>query len=353
MLLGEIPQKTLHELGWPELCSGLAARAHTPMGKARCLALLPGDDAAEARARQERVEEGRVLLRFDKEVPLDGALDVTAPLGRAGREGTLEPAELLQVARFIKAAASVRRFLASQADRAPQLFAWGETLTDLSPLATELERAFDAGGKLQDSASPLLAELRERARGLHRNIKARLDELLLDPELTGMLRDTYYSVRGDRYVVPLRAEHKSHVPGIVHNASNTGQTLFVEPQELVELGNQLTIAEASALEEEQRILADLSGKVGKRAKDLLEDVQTLGKLDEVNACARLADALDAHPPALLEAASGSTFSLKTLRHPLLVLQQQAKVKADPAKARSIIANDVLLPEQARALMTQL
>ena len=350
MLLGEIPQKTLHELGWPELCAGLAARAHTPMGKARCLALLPGDDATEARARLDRVEEGRLLLRFDKEVPLAEALDVTAPLGRAAREGTLEPAELIQTARFMKAASSVRRFLASQADRAPLLFAWGETLTDLSALASELERAFDPAGRLQDNASGLLAELRERARGLHRNIKARLDEMLLDPELTAMLRDSYYSVRGDRYVVPLRAEHKSHVPGIVHNASNTGQTLFVEPQVLVELGNQLTIAEAGALEEEQRILAELSAKVGKHASALLEDVQTLGRLDEVTACARLSDALDAHPPALLEAASGSTFSLRGLRHPLLVLQQQAKVKADPSRVRTVIANDVLLPGAARALI---
>ena len=350
MLLGEIPQKTLHELGWPELCSGLAARARTPMGKARCLALLPGDDAVETRARLDRVEEGRLLHRLDKEVPLAEALDVTAPLGRAAREGTLEPLELLQVARFIKAASSVRRFLASQADRAPLLFGWGESLTELSPLAAELERAFDAAGALQDSASPLLAELRERARGLHRNIKARLDEMLLDPELTAMLRDSYYSVRGDRYVVPLRAEHKTHVPGIVHNASNTGQTLFVEPQVLVELGNQLTIAEAGALEEEQRILAELSAKVGKHASALLEDVQTLGRVDEVTACARLADALDANPPALLEAASGSTFSLRGLRHPLLVLQQQAKVKADPSRVRTVIANDVLLPGAARALI---
>ena len=350
MILGNIPSKSLAELGWPELCAGLSQRARTPMGRALCLALLPGDDAAEARARLARVEEARLLFRLEKEVPLDGALDVRLALGRAARDGALEPAELIAVSRFIRASSSARRFLFSQADRAPLLFAWGETITELSPLADRLDRVFDAGGKLLDTASPLLAELRERARGLHRAIKARLETMLLEPELTAMLRDTYYSVRGDRYVLPVRAEHKSHLPGIVHNASGSGQTLFVEPQELVELGNQLTIAESSALEEEQRILAELSALVGAQAPALGRDVETLGRLDEVTACGRLSDGLAASPPALLEAESGSTFSLLGLRHPLLVLQQQEKLRANPARAHAIVANDVLLPAPARALI---
>src|SRR5213078_645898 len=133
----------------------------------------------------------------------------------------------------------------------------------------------------------------ERARGLHRAIKQRIEEMLKDEKIVAMLRDTYVSVRGDRYVLPVRAEHKAHLPGIVHNASNSGQTLFVEPQELLELGNQLTIAEAGALEEEQRILAELSAAVGRRAPVLQQDVATLARLDEAGAGARLADDLGA------------------------------------------------------------
>src|SRR5207245_9489590 len=123
-------------------------------------------------------------------------------------------------------------------------------------------------------------------------------EMLKDEDIVAMLRDLYYSVRGDRYVLPVRAEHRSHLPGIVHNASNSGQTLFVEPQQLVELGNQLTIAEAGALEEEQRILHALSGAVGRRAPQLEQDVATLAVLDEAGAAARLSDALRSSPPAL-------------------------------------------------------
>ena len=344
MQLGLVNDKTLAELGWATLCAALAARARTPMGRELCLALVPGDDPRVAGERLQRVEEARVLRRLDKEVPLSDALDARPALGRAARGGTLEPFELLQIARLIRAASSARRFLFSQADRAPLHFALAGTLSDLPQLAQELERSFDAGGKLLDTASPLLAELRERARGLHRAIKARLEQMLGNEDVVGMLRDAYYSVRGDRYVLPLRAEHKSHLPGIVHNASGSGQTLFVEPQEMVELGNQLTIAEAGALEEEQRILKELSGLAGARAPELTQDVQTLGVLDEVGAGARLAQDLDAAAP-LLGDGTRESFDLRAVRHPLLALQMNAR-----GKGGSVVANDVALHEPARALI---
>jgi DNA mismatch repair protein MutS2 len=336
MLLGTINDKALRELGWPQLCAELAARARTPMGREKCAALLPGDDAGAARARLLRIEEARVLRRHERELPLADAVDVRPSLGRAQREGTLEPLELLQVARVIRAGDSARRFCYSQADRAPLHFELAQTLSELGPLASELERAFDPAGKLLDTASALLGELRERARGLHRAIKARIEELLKDEKVVPMLRDTYYSVRGDRYVLPVLAEHKSHLPGIVHNASNSGQTLFVEPQQLVELGNQLTIAEAGALEEEQRILAELSGAVGRRAVELGRDVETLAVLDEAAAGGRLADDLDAGAPEL----GGDRFELRRARHPLLVLR----------RAGSVVANDIALPAPAAALV---
>ena len=337
MLLGAVNDKALANLGWSSLCSELAHRARTPMGKERCRSLVPGDSEEEAARRLARVEEARELRRLDREVPLADALDVRPALGRAAREGTLEPHELLAIARLIRAAVSARRFCLPLRDRVPLHAELAETLSDFEPLAQELERAFDPAGKLLDTASPLLAELRERSRGLHRSIKARLEEMLKDEEVVGMLRDAYYSVRGDRYVVPLRAEHKTHLPGIVHNASGSGQTLFVEPQELVELGNQLTIADASALEEEQRILGELSGAVGRRAEALARDVETL-------AGARLADDLSAAPPRLADATRES-FRLSAARHPLLVLQMNAR-----GRGGSVIANDIELPAPARALV---
>src|SRR2546421_3041212 len=338
-MLGVVNEKALRELGWSRICGELEARARTPMGRERSRSRMPYEDPEAARRQLRLVEEARLLRRHERELPLADAADVRPSLGRAAREGTLEGAELMQVARLIRAGDSARRFCFSQADRAPLHFERAQELSELLPLAQELERAFDPGGKLLDTASALLGELRERARGLHRAVKQRLEEMLKDEKIVAMLRDTYYSVRGDRYVLPVRAEHRSHLPGIVHNASNSGQTLFVEPQVLVELGNQLTIAEAGALEEEQRILKELSGAVGRRADALTRDVEVLAILDESAAGGRLADHLDAGAPEL----GGDRFDLRRARHPLLVLQRRGLPGA-------IVANDVALPAPAQALI---
>ena len=336
-MLDVVNDKALRELGWQKLCDALASRARTSMGRAICAGLAPGDDANVATARLARVGEARLLRRLERELPLADAVDVRPALGLAERNGTLEPRELLQVAQLVRATESARRFCFSQADRAPLHFELAQELSELAPLAQEIERAFDPAGTLLDSASALLAELRERARGLHRSIKARIEEMLKDEKIEAMLRDAYYSVRGDRYVLPVRAEHRSHLPGIVHNASNSGQTLFVEPQVLVELGNQLTIAEASALEEEQRILHELSGAVGRRAPALEHDIEVLSVLDEAAAAARLSDDLEAGAPEL----GGDRFDLRRARHPLLVLQRGAT---------EVVANDVALDAPAQALI---
>src|SRR3989441_3428922 len=263
------------------------------MGREGCATRQPGDEPEEPRRRLALVEEARALRRLDREVPLADALDLRPALGRAGREGTLEPQELLAVARLVRASASARRFCLAMEQVIPLHAQLAGSLSDFEPLAVELERAFDPSGKLLDTASALLAELRERARGLHRAIKARLEEMLADEGVVGMLRDAYYSVRGDRYVLPVRAEHKSHLPGIVHNASGSGQTLFIEPQELLELGNLLTIAEAGALGEERRLPAGVSGSGGRRPPPVEEDLATLARLDEAGAGAELSGELGA------------------------------------------------------------
>src|SRR5439155_14278488 len=182
-MLGTINEKALQELGWTQLCAELAARSRTPMGRERAQSLLPHSDPDAARQQLALVEEARVLRKHERELPLADAVDVRPSLGRAAREGTLEPAELLQVARLIRAAEGARRFCFSQADRAPLHFELAQTLSELAPLAQELERAFDPAGKLLDTASALLAELREEARALHRGIKARIEELLRDEKI--------------------------------------------------------------------------------------------------------------------------------------------------------------------------
>jgi len=330
-------ERTLDHLGWREIVAALVRRTDTSRGRELAEGLDFLDERAAIEERLDRVEEARRLTRKQLSLPLGGAEDVRALARRAAKGGTLDPAELLACARLLRAAARVRRFVAESAAEVPGLAAIAEDLLDARHLADRIESSFEPSGRLRDDASGTLAALRDRVRGLHQRIKAELDVLLADEVFAANLREAYVSIRNDRYVVPVNASFRSQVPGIVHNASNSGQTLFIEPQQIVGMGNELSIAESMAAEEERRILEELSGDVGARAAEIEDAVERLAILDRFQAAARLADDLDATRPTLVE--GRAPFALRQARHPLLVLQ-----------GKEVVANDIALEEGQRALV---
>ncbi|MBI5069829.1 MAG: Smr/MutS family protein [Deltaproteobacteria bacterium] len=329
--------RTLTELGWPELCEALAARCRLPAGQraARTLPFLDG--AAEVREELRRVEEARRLSELGVAIPLAGAGAAEEQLGRAARGGVLDPLALREVAGLVRAAVRSRAFLVGRAAEGPLLAALAEPLSDDDRLADDIEGAIEPSGAISDRASPALAACRERSRGLHRALKTQVEAMLADAEVAGHLRDRYFTIRNDRYVLPVLASARSALPGIVHNASQSGQTLFVEPESMVELGNELSIASAMAAEEEQRVLRELSEGVERRAGALLADAAVLARLDRLEAAARLASDLDAHAPEVGAPAGG--FELLSLRHPLLALQ-----------GKKVVPSHVRLLPPARALV---
>jgi len=328
---------TLRDLGWPSIVEALAARTQSARGRALAheLPFLPG--RAEIEASFARIAESRELLRKELSLPLGGAEDVRDLLSLAVKGAILEPGQLVACARLIRAASRARSFLHERRLEAPLLAAMAGALPEASALASRIESAFEPSGRLKDSASAMLGSLRDRTRGLHNQIKGRLEELMADQVFASTLRDEYLSIRNDRYVVPVNASFRSKVPGIVHNASNSGQTLFVEPQAIVGLGNDLSIAESMAAEEERRILQELSGDLADRAGELAEAVEILGALDRIEACGRLADDLDAVAPTLDD--GRAPLALRQARHPLLALQ-----------GKRVIANDIALDPDQRALV---
>jgi DNA mismatch repair protein MutS2 len=245
----QIAEKTLHDLQWPKILQALAQRAKTDLGRARSLKRPFLDSAELVREELARSEElARLSLEEQLTLPLWGVQDIGVLLQRASKGGTLEPAELLSGSAVLHSLARVRDFLEPRQGRMPRAWAIAERIVDLSRVAQRIERSFEPNGELSDRASPELYELRERARGLHRSIKARIDQMLHDEKLTPLLRESYYTIRNERYVVPVNASFRSQVPGIVHNASQSGQTLFIEPQPLIGLGNELAIAQSMQLE---------------------------------------------------------------------------------------------------------
>ncbi|HET6984942.1 MAG TPA: Smr/MutS family protein, partial [Myxococcaceae bacterium] len=329
--------RTLEDLAFPEVLAALGQRCRTVAGRTRALARSFLDDASAIREALGRVDEARALLQAQVSLPLGGVADIRGSVERAEKGGLLEPRELTACAQTLFAFTRTREALAERSGMAPRLAFVGQRLPDLEKLAARIDRCFEADGEVSERASPALKEARDRIRGLHRAIKSRLDTLLHDEKFLLNLREGYYTLRNNRYVVPVLAQARAEVPGIVHNASQSGQTLFVEPETLVGIGNDLAIAQSVALEEERRVLQELSDAVGRESARLLEGVDAAAELDEAEAAAQLGADLGAATPVVED--PDGPLVLLDLRHPLLVL-----------RGREVVANDVRLDGEVRALV---
>ncbi|WP_434389718.1 endonuclease MutS2 [Melittangium boletus] len=332
----QIAQRTLEDLGYAEVLRALAHRCRTEPGRERALArpFLGTEEAvAEALA---LVTESRRLAQEQFSLPLGGVTDLRSALELAAKHGLLEPRQLIAAAQLLFAFVRTREALEERQHAVPRLAAISKRLPQLEALATRLDRSFEADGEISDRASPALREARDRVRGLHRRIKAQLDELLHDEGFTPKLRENYYTIRNGRYVVPVVSNYRGEVPGIVHNASQTGQTLFVEPEGLVGLGNDLAIAQSLVTEEERRILQELTNLLGRESDKALEGIAAVAELDEAEAAAVLAADLRAYTP---DFSGVEDLALVRLRHPRLVLRDT-----------EVVPNDVEMKGEARALV---
>lgn len=333
----QIAERTLNDLGFAEIARALAMRCRTEPGKSRALSLrfLSGED--EVRASLSRTEEARWLAKEEFSLPLGGVVDARSWLERSAKGAALEPRELISIAQLLFSFERVREALEDRAEQVPGLAAIGARLPSLEPLAAKIDRCFEPSGEISDSASPALKEARARARSLHRSIKARIETLLRDEKFLANLQEPYFSIRGGRYVLPILAANRAQVPGIVHNASQSGQTLFVEPDALIGQGNDLAIADSVVLDEERRILLELSNAVGRAADRIIEGQDAAAELDAIEAAARLAADLGASAP-VVDPDQGA-LDLIDLRHPLLLL-----------RGKEVVANDLAVSREVRSIV---
>ncbi len=338
-----ISQKTLERLEWEAILVRLAERARTPLGRRRILgdgsgatAGLPlfEPDATGVRARLTETREARALLDAGHAPPLGGVAGLDASLARARKGGALGPVELLEVASTLAALHESARFLGQHTEEAPGLAALAETVAPQAVLRAELEGCLDPAGEVRDEASAQLADARREVRRLSSEIQSRLSRTLQDPSVQGALSDSYFTVRNDRYVLPVRADSRGSVRGIVHDASRSGTTLFVEPEALVELNNRHKQAELTVEQETRRVLRELSGAVAEVADEIEGDLDTLAGIDLAFARAELAGRLEGVEP---EVGDEGVICLPLLRHPLI----------DPAES---VPNDVRLGESFTCLV---
>jgi DNA mismatch repair protein MutS2 len=298
-----VTQKTLERLDW----SLILARLHGPTA-------LFEDSLEGVRERLAETGEARAILASGDAPPLAGVVELGEALRRARKGGVLAPRELLDLATSLAALSGTARFLESRIDAAPRLAGRASSLSDHRDLEGEIEACIDPAGEVRDDASSALADARRESRRLAAEIQERLDRTLHDADTLAHLSDRYFTVRNDRYVLPVRADARGRVRGIVHDASGSGTTLFVEPEALVDLNNRHKQAELEIEREVVRVLRHLSALAATEADAIEPELETLADIDLAFARAELAGQMGATQP---EIGTDGVVWLPLLRHPEL------------------------------------
>lgn len=332
-------------LEWNALVEALAKQAITPMGKALASQLRPNLSRDDVEHSLGLIEDLRDLMHEGCAPRMSGLADIRELLRRAKRDADLDSLEILHIGHSLEVLVELRtafRECEAPNSKARDLV---RDIGDYGPLAKSIQWSIDPTGTILDEASGNLRRLRRMSKALREEIKTRLDAILQKLSSSGILQENYYTERNDRYVVPVRSDRRGGFKGIVHDASNSGQTLFIEPQELIEPGNKWRVAEASVQEEERRIIASLIARIAERSKQMLEDMQRAATLDAFLARARLADLLEAEVPTISDKPS---LDLQGARHPGLLLAFFSQGGREAMRA--VVANDIVIQEPSRALV---
>jgi DNA mismatch repair protein MutS2 len=325
--------EALSALELPAILERLAAAAATEIGAALARSLVPSPLPDEVAARQALTTEAVALLDGADDPPLSGIADVRPFVERAEREGTLLPPELRVVSVTARVAVDARRVVHGRREVAPRL---AEIAEGIEPALLELAEAIDRcieedGSDLRDDASPTLRKLRRELRNGDARLREELARIARSAGVRDALQESFLAERGGRPVLAVRASSRDQVPGIVHDASGSGQTVFVEPLAVVELGNRLAEAAAQAREETERILRELSAHVASRGDALRAVVEAVGELDLAISCGSLSRGWRG-----AEVEVGDEVRLVGARHPLLDRSTAVPIDLDLGDLRALV-----------------
>ena len=277
-------------LEFPLVRARLANATGFAPGRRFAESLTPSTDPVIVARGLDETTQTRSFVAEHPGAGIGGSKDIGPWVERAARGGRLEPGHFIDIAETLEAASRLGEGLSG--DRRPLLRDLAREIHSLPGLRSVLNRSFDPTGELLDTASPRLGGLRRAVRIAYDRLRGRLDQFIHSGELAGSLQEPIVTLRGGRYVIPIKADFRSRVKGIVHDASGSGQTLFVEPIVAVELGNAWREAQVAEQAEIERILDELSTLVASQAEPLRETLAALAKFDFWAAKARLAEEMD-------------------------------------------------------------
>ena len=325
-------ERTLRVLEFPRVREMLAEGALTAMGAEKCRALVPFDTLYDIDSAQKETEEAAVILQYVGGHPMTEFPDARPALTVCEKGGTLSPRMLLDVAGLLRATRAARDVLITERENTPMLRARAERLTEVRNIERDITDAILSEDEIADRASSELMNIRRHLRGAQDRIKEKLNQMIRSGAMQKYLQESIITVRNDRYVIPVRAEYRAQVPGLVHDQSASGATLFIEPMAAVEMGNEIREWEILEAREIDRILAALSAEVSPYAAALRDNVEALGELDFIFAKGLLSRRLRCVSPKMNE--RGFLHIIRG-RHPLI----------DPEK---VVPSDIWLGYEAGA-----
>jgi DNA mismatch repair protein MutS2 len=334
-----VSEQAAQAVEWPRLLELLSHYAQSTMGVARCRALSLSSGLASISLRQQETTEMMGLLEASDSVPALSFPDIREQLTRSEKGGVLDAGELRDCAIVLTLMAEVARHAASHREQIRALARTVEPLQaskGLQGILKAIEGAIQSDGSMKDTASPELRRLTHHAVELKQEMRQKLEQLLHSRRYEEALQESYFAQREGRYVLPVKADMRGRIPGIVHDISASGATVFLEPRELVDLNNSIKVADLEVEREVQRILRELTGLVAADAEVISQGIEVLAEWDVIRAKAELSRRLNCSPVVLNEQ---GRILLKQARHPLLLIAKE-----------HVVANDIQMDETVRVLV---
>lgn len=316
-----IAERALKTLEYDKVRQQVATYCTSSIGKSAVDELVPQTDYEKVVQLLEEMDEGLSILRVKGNVPMGGIFDVRPAARRAQIGGMLSAMELMEVSSTIRASRILRNFIedieSEEVIEIPHFINKKEAMPVLTGLQHEINNCIDDNGSVLDSASQTLRSIRQSLRAEEAKVRSKLESLIRGSNASKMLSDTLVTIRNDRFVIPVKQEYRHHYGGIVHDQSSSGQTLFIEPDSIVQANNEIHRLKMKEQAEIERILLALSAMVEEVAPDLFNLVKVLGEIDVILAKGKYGQANKCTMPKMN---NDGYIRLVRARHPLLPIE---------------------------------
>ncbi|QDP99686.1 endonuclease MutS2 [Lysinibacillus fusiformis] len=313
-----IAQRALKTLEYDKVRQQVAIHCTSSIGKSAIDELVPQTDFEKVVQLLEEMDEGLSILRVKGNVPMGGIFDIRPAARRAQIGGMLSAIELMEVSSTIRASRILRNFIedleSDEMIEIPHFIAKKDAMPVLTGLQHEINNCIDDNGTVLDAASQTLRTIRQSLRSEEAKVRSKLESLTRGSNATKMLSDALVTIRNDRYVIPVKQEYRHHYGGIVHDQSSSGQTLFIEPDSVVQANNEIHRLKMKEQAEIERILLALSAMVEEVAPDLFNLVKILGEIDVILAKGKYGQANKCTMPKMNK---DGYIRLVRARHPLI------------------------------------